>query len=75
MLPRLDCILVALEDDRGVIQVWELDAAKFQQAMRDSLSVSAAGGKVKLVSRAHALAEGHLRAKFSKQQVDEAAKG
>ena len=75
MLPRLDSVLAALEDDDGIVQVWELDAGKFRQAMRDSLSVSAAGGKVKLVSRAYALAEGRLRAKFTKQQIDEAAIG
>ena len=72
MLPRLDCILAAFEDGQGQVQVYELDAPKFRAAMYDSRSAGAAG-KVKLVTKAYALSEGKLRARFSMAEVDKAA--
>ena len=73
MLPRLDVILAALEDERGEVQVWELAASKFRVSMYDSRSASAIGGKVKLVRRSYAEREGRLVRRFKVSDVESAA--
>ena len=69
MLLRLEVILAAFEDDHGQMQVFELDAAKFRAAMYDSRSAAAVGGRVKMVSRAYAKAQGRPVARYARDQV------
>jgi hypothetical protein len=73
MLPRLDTILAALEDDRGQVQVWALPAADFGKAMYDSRSSAAVGGRVKLVKRSLAMERGRPVARFTRAEIDSAA--
>ena len=73
MLPRLEVILAAFEDDHEQMQVFELDAAKFREAMYDSRSAAAVGGRVKMVSRAYAQAQGRPVARYASRQVIAAA--
>lgn len=73
MPPRLDVILAGFEDDQGEVQVWELDARKFETAMRDSRSSGAIGGRVKLVRKRFALTEGRPVARFPKGVIEVAA--
>lgn len=73
MLPRLETILAALEDDQGQVQVWALPAAKFSAAMRDSRSNSAVGGRVKLAPKTIAAAEGRPVARFTRLEIEMAA--
>lgn len=72
MLPRLQSILAGFEDERGEVQVWELDAGKFKAAMYDSRSASAVGGKVKLVTRSYARTEGRAVGRFTKAEIQAA---
>lgn len=65
MLQRLDSVLVALEDERGNIQVHDLPAESFRSSMCDSRSSGSEGGRVKMVSRRTAVAEGKLVARFA----------
>lgn len=74
MLARLDAILAAFEDDRGQVQVWELSAAKFREAMYDSRSLASAGGRVKMVPKAYALREGRPVARFSRLDIEAASR-
>ncbi|WP_430419351.1 hypothetical protein [Phenylobacterium sp.] len=74
MLARLDTILAAFEDDRGEVQVWELPARKFREAMYDSRSAASAGGRVKMVPKAYALREGRSVARFTRLEVEAASR-
>lgn len=73
MLPRLASILVALEDEHGAVQVWDLPTAAFRAVMYDSRSHAAAGGRVKMVARSYVLQEGRPVARFERAQVEAAA--
>lgn len=73
MLPRLESILVVLEDERGAAQVWELPVSEFRAAMYDSRSLAATGGRVKMVARSYVLQEGRPVARFERAQVEAAA--
>lgn len=71
MLPRLTFVLGAFEDERGQVSVWELDAAKFREAMYDSRS--AAGARLQMIRRRYAEEEGKLVGHFSAADVEAAA--
>jgi hypothetical protein len=71
MLPRLTYILAGFEDDKGQVQVWELDAAKFRAAMYDSRSQ--AGPKLQMVRRRYAEKEGRPVARFNIAAIRAAA--
>lgn len=74
MLQRLDAILAAFEDDDGEVQVWALPAEKFRSAMYDSRSLASAGGRVKMVARSFAMREGQPVARFSRLELEAAAR-
>lgn len=73
MLPRLDTILAAFEDDRGDVQVYELSTEKFRVAMYDSRSTGAVGGRVKMISKSSAMRDGRLIARLSQPELSAAA--
>lgn len=74
MLPRLDAILAAFEDDHGEVQVWALPAEKFRSAMYDSRSLASAGSRVKMVKRSFAMREGQPVARFSRLELEAASR-
>ncbi len=71
MLERLDSILVAVEDEYGAFDIYELGAERFRSAMRESRS---GGGdpKVQVVQRREAEQHGTLIGRFSAQEVQSA---
>jgi hypothetical protein len=73
MLERLEVILAAFEDGRGVAQLYELSPETFRRFMYDSRSASAAGGRVKLMRRVEVERRGRPMGGFPVQKILEAA--
>ena len=73
MLPRLAAVLVAVEDDGGEVQVWELPASRFRADMYDSRSSGSLGGRVKMLARSIVVREGRPVGRFDRAAIDKAA--
>jgi hypothetical protein len=70
MLPRLDEILVAVESDRGDVEIWRLSPDKFRVAMRESPSAASRGADTKLARKRFAITNGVAAGSFTKAQLD-----
>ena len=73
MVKRLDGLLAALEDEAGVVQVWELPPPAFRIEDDDADSRRSVGGKVKLISRAVVEEAGRLVATYPRAEIERAA--
>ncbi|WP_157223869.1 hypothetical protein [Caulobacter sp. AP07] len=70
MLPRPDEILVAVESDRGDVEIWRLSPDQFQATMRESPSAASRGVDTKLVRKRFAITNGVAAGSFTKAQLD-----
>ena len=74
MLPRLETVLVAVEDDHRRVQVWALPATRFRADMYDSRSTGSVGGRVKMLARSIITQEGRPIGRYGRVEIDAAAR-
>jgi hypothetical protein len=69
MLPRLDDIYGAFEDENGNVDLWKIAPALFERLSRDSPSARNRGTDTRLVRKRDILEQGTLVRRFSKGEL------
>jgi len=69
MLPRLQDVYGAFEDDRGGIELWRIDPSIFEKVSRDSPSARNRGTDTRLVRKRQIREQGEQIRYFTKQEI------